>query len=80
MVTFTLNLHTLPAHGRRQWLVVVILLLGATDLEVPVRNLTFPYILCGMIVPALSEATLSHLETPNRVNVEFWRGVNGVWK
>ena len=58
--------------GRRPWLVVVILLLGDTDLGVPMQNLTFPYILCGMIVSALSEATLSHLETPNRVNMEFW--------
>ena len=56
------------------------MLLGDTDLGVLMRNLTFPYILCGMIVSALSEAILSHLETPNRVNVEFWGGVNAIWK
>ena len=59
-------------------MVVVILRLGDTDLGIPMRNLTFPYILCDMIVPALSEATLSHLETNNRVNGEFWGGVNGI--
>jgi len=55
-----------------------ILRLGDTDLGVPMRNLTFPYILYGMIVSALSVATLSHLETPYRVNGKFWGGVNGI--
>ena len=63
---------------RRPWLVVVILRLGDTDLGVPMRNLTFRYILFGMIVAALSMATLNHLETPNRVDGEFWGGVNGI--
>ena len=31
-----------------------------------------------MIVSALSEATLNHLEMPNRVNEDFWGGVDGI--
>ena len=64
--------------SRRPWLVVVILRLGDTDLGVIMRNPTCPSVLFGMIVSALSVATLNHLETLDRVNGAFWGGPNGI--